>query len=116
MMREVHDIINSTQQLRIRESRMLVQIILLKRGNMYKMLMLQHTNENDTAQERHGFPLHARSCLPRRPTPRIWTLNASGASAHEVCGDRAFDRAREVSHHQRALFLPEPNSALVRHK
>jgi hypothetical protein len=53
-MREVHDIINSTQQLRIRESRMLVQIFLLKRGNMYKMSILQHTSDNEQISHLSG--------------------------------------------------------------
>jgi len=53
MMRKVHDITISTQQLRIRNSRMLVQIILLKRENMYKMPMLQHTSDNDNEQISH---------------------------------------------------------------
>jgi hypothetical protein len=32
---------------------MLVQIILLKRENMYKMPMLQHTSDNDNEQISH---------------------------------------------------------------
>jgi hypothetical protein len=49
MMRKVHDII---------ESRMLVQIILIKRGNMYRMPMLQHTSDNKQISHLSGETQH----------------------------------------------------------
>jgi len=75
MMREVHDIINSTQQLRIRNSRMLVHIILLKRGNMYKMPILQHTSDNGSermndAPTQHRDDITSRSLTEQREDER----------------------------------------------